>query len=76
MTDFIYGNKGIVARIVKGEVFRDSDNKLIALSRDLKIYSLDASNDKPIGYLQSVSGLVLMGGTGMPDEFDKLLTQD
>ena len=72
MVDFIYNDQGAcVARIVDGEVFSDADNRLIATSREGKIYALSG---ELVGHLQ-VAGLVPKDGDGTPDAFTRLLRE-
>jgi hypothetical protein len=66
--DFIYDDKRVIARIVNGEVFRDSDGKKIALVRNGTLY--DVETDKVLGSLQ----LLGVSGAPIPDALKKLLS--
>jgi len=72
MVDFIYNDQGgCVARIVDGNVFSDSDGRLIATSREGKIYALSG---ELVGHLRG-AGLVIKAGDGTPDAFTRLLCE-
>lgn len=70
--DFIYNDQGAcVARIVNDEVFRDSDQRKIAIVRDGNLYSLDG---KLLGHLEATGSVRTEEGS-TPGAFTQLLSK-